>query len=192
MPFAFCQFTVSLPRVFLQEFLLIEVQDPAHAERAIREGRGRMIHGRACRTEKAQANRQSPCQATKVERYSSIIAGLFFIERKYGHAITEPEVLDLLQEFGKIEHCYTPQLPERIALNLNEGVIVQFEMFECGRNAQSVNTSNILQLSEADDSRLCATMNYTRCSLSTISIHQLRAAILRTPMPLELILLGTK
>ncbi|KAJ8058451.1 hypothetical protein OCU04_012639 [Sclerotinia nivalis] len=102
MPFAFCQYTKQ-----------------EHAERAIKEGRGRLIKGRPCRCEKAKAHR------------------LFFIERKYGPVVTPGEVRDLLQRFGKIELCYTASHVERTALNLNEGVIVQFEMYDEGQDAQS-------------------------------------------------------
>ncbi|KAI9641076.1 hypothetical protein NHQ30_010504 [Ciborinia camelliae] len=102
MPFAFCQYTKQ-----------------EHAERAIMEGRGRLIKGRPCRCEKAKAHR------------------LFFVERKYGAVVTPGEVRDLLARFGKIELCYTASHVERTALNLNEGVIVQFEMYDEGQNAQS-------------------------------------------------------
>ncbi|KAF7913933.1 uncharacterized protein EAF01_000339 [Botrytis porri] len=102
MPFAFCQYTKQ-----------------EHAEKAIKEGRGRLIKGRPCRCEKAKAHR------------------LFFIERKYGPVVTPSEARDLLQRFGKIELCYTASHVERTALNLNEGVIVQFEMYDEGQDAQS-------------------------------------------------------
>ncbi|ESZ90545.1 hypothetical protein SBOR_9068 [Sclerotinia borealis F-4128] len=102
MPFAFCQYTKQ-----------------EHAERAIKEGRGRLIKGRPCRCEKAKAHR------------------LFFIERKYGPVVTPGEVRGLLERFGKIELCYTASHVERTALNLNEGVIVQFEMYDEGQDAQS-------------------------------------------------------
>ncbi|KAA8576051.1 hypothetical protein EYC84_006214 [Monilinia fructicola] len=102
MPFAFCQYTKQ-----------------EHAERAIKEGRGRLIKGRPCRCEKAKAHR------------------LFFVERKYGPVVTPGEVRDLLKSFGKIELCYTASHVERTALNLNEGVIVQFEMYDEGQDAQA-------------------------------------------------------
>ncbi|TAQ88197.1 hypothetical protein B7494_g3501 [Chlorociboria aeruginascens] len=102
MPFAFCQYTRE-----------------GHAERAIREGRGRLIKGRPCRCEKAKAHR------------------LFFIERKYGPVLTSDEARNLLKKFGKIELCYTASHVERTALNLNEGVIVQFEMYDEGQDAHS-------------------------------------------------------
>ncbi|RAL68355.1 hypothetical protein DID88_007086 [Monilinia fructigena] len=78
MPFAFCQYTKQ-----------------EHAERAIKEGRGRLIKGRPCRCEKAKAHR------------------LFFVERKYGPVVTPGEARDLLKSFGKIELCYTASHVER-------------------------------------------------------------------------------
>lgn len=100
MPFAFCQYT-----------------DPEHAERAIREGRGRLIKGRPCRCEKAKAHR------------------LFFVERKYGPTITPEEVRKILEPFGNITTCYSASNVERTALNLNEGVICEFEMYDEGQAA---------------------------------------------------------
>jgi hypothetical protein len=59
MPFAFCQYTVSFWQQNFQEHLLICQQKEEHAERAIKEGKGRLIKGRPCRCEKAKAHRKS-------------------------------------------------------------------------------------------------------------------------------------
>lgn len=61
MPFAFCQYRVShLCEKPFAALVLIILQTPAEAERAIREGRGRLINGRPCRCEKAKAHRKLP------------------------------------------------------------------------------------------------------------------------------------
>ena len=57
MPFAFCQYQVSHFHWFFGQILII-YQFPEEAERAIREGRGRLIKGRPCRCEKAKAHRK--------------------------------------------------------------------------------------------------------------------------------------
>ncbi|KAH6714345.1 hypothetical protein BKA61DRAFT_673641 [Leptodontidium sp. MPI-SDFR-AT-0119] len=101
MPFAFCQYT-----------------NDADAERAIKEGRGRLVKGRPCRCEKAKAHR------------------LFFFERKYGPVVTPSEVQQLLRSFGRISFCRHINDVERAAYNLNEGVMVQFEMYDEGQAAQ--------------------------------------------------------
>ncbi|KAH7386150.1 hypothetical protein BKA64DRAFT_725872 [Cadophora sp. MPI-SDFR-AT-0126] len=100
MPFAFCQYT-----------------NDSDAERAIKEGRGRLIKGRPCRCEKAKAHR------------------LFFFERKYGPVVTPSEVQELLRNFGRISFCRNVNQVERAAYNLNEGVMVQFEMYDEGQVA---------------------------------------------------------
>ncbi|TVY53183.1 Multicopy suppressor of sporulation protein msa1 [Lachnellula cervina] len=107
MPFAFCQYTSLL-----------------HAERAIREGRGRLINGRPCRTEKAKAHR------------------LFFVERKYGPIVTPEEVRKMMFRYGTITSCYTASNVERAALNLNEGVIIEFEMYDEGQDAFNAYRAN--------------------------------------------------
>ncbi|KAI6709634.1 hypothetical protein JHW43_007817 [Diplocarpon mali] len=100
MPFAFCQYT-----------------NDDDAERAIKDGRGRLIKGRPCRCEKAKAHR------------------LFFFERKYGTVVTPSEVEKLLRCFGRIVFCRPASEPERATYNLNEGVMVQFEMYDEGQAA---------------------------------------------------------
>jgi hypothetical protein len=70
-------------------------------------------------------------------------SGLFLIERKFGAVITPEEARELLQSYGTIELCYTASHVERTALNLNEGVIIQFEMYDEGQNAYSVGCSTI-------------------------------------------------
>ncbi|XMA14794.1 hypothetical protein WAI453_007585 [Rhynchosporium graminicola] len=101
MPFAFCQYT-----------------NDADAERAIKEGRGRLIKGRPCRCEKAKAHR------------------LFFFERKYGEDITPSEVMNLLRPFGRISFCRRITDLERACYDINGGVLVQFEMYDEGQAAQ--------------------------------------------------------
>jgi len=150
MPFAFCQYT-----------------NGEDAERAIREGRGRLVRGRPCRCEKAKAHRKyssHPISTSKI-RFDSVIAiaesfqsqggpsnsglacfgfadklGLFIIERKGGDAITPTEARLVLRSFGKIDRCYVASDLERATFNLGEAVIVQFEMYDNGQNAQSVSS----------------------------------------------------
>ena len=129
MPFAFCQYT--------------RAEDAA---RAITEGRGRSIKGRPCRTEKAKAHRKLTlsCHNTRdgmltlQEFFADQKPGLFFIERKYGNAIHPAEARELLGVFGTIDFCRIPSDVERTTLNLNDGVIVEFEMYDQGQLAVQV------------------------------------------------------
>ncbi|KAE8440775.1 hypothetical protein EG329_006592 [Mollisiaceae sp. DMI_Dod_QoI] len=98
-------------------FAFCQYTNDHDATRAIKEGRGRTIKGRPCRCEKAKAHR------------------LFFFERKYGAAITPQEVEDLLRGFGRINYCRPVSLIERATHNLDEGVIVQFELYDEGQAA---------------------------------------------------------
>jgi RNA recognition motif-containing protein len=139
MPFAFCQYTVSsLP---ISSFQSDHLQDVAHAERAIREGRGRLINGRPCRTEKAKAHRELSSIFNEPVPIAEASRGLFFVERKYGPVVTPEEVRKMMYHFGTITQCYTASGVERAALNLNEGVIVEFEMYDEGQAAFAVSTS---------------------------------------------------
>ena len=73
MPFAFCQYTVSRSESFLIKLSLtgFVFKKPEHADRAIKEGRGRLIKGRPCRCEKAKAHRCIPL-SHKEERAANI------------------------------------------------------------------------------------------------------------------------
>ena len=66
--------------------------------------------------------------------------GLFFVERKFGATVTPDDVRNLLEPYGAIDFCYTTSHVERAALNLNEGVIVQFQLYDDGQTAQSVSS----------------------------------------------------
>lgn len=109
-----------------------------------------MIKGRPCRCEKAKAHRKLPFLYVSQKTDSSL--GLFFVERKFGPVCTPTEVRSLLQPYGNIEFCYTASHVERTALNLGEGVIVQFQLYDDGQNAQSVSSSISSFLLQADAS----------------------------------------
>ena len=98
-----------------------------------------MIKGRPCRCEKAKAHRSIP-SLSNGERHANSPSGLFFVERKFGPVVTPEEVRDLLEPYGSIDFCYTASVVERSALNLNEGVIMQFQLYDDGQNAQSVSS----------------------------------------------------
>ncbi|KAI0995772.1 hypothetical protein K3495_g12408 [Podosphaera aphanis] len=98
-------------------FAFCQYTNDESAELAIKDGRGRLIKGRPCRCEKAKAHR------------------LFFFERKYGAAITPDEVENLLRSFGKLTECRPATPLEMATNNLGEGVVVNFDMFDNGKNA---------------------------------------------------------
>lgn len=98
-------------------FAFCQYTNDRDAENAIRDGRGRHIRGRPCRCEKAKAHR------------------LFYFERQYGPAITPREAMSLLSPFGKIDSVHRANASDRAAYNLNEGVVVQFAMYDEGQAA---------------------------------------------------------
>ena len=114
---------------------MIQRQDDA--ARAIREGRGRLIFGRPCRCEKAKAHRKFVNPLSN-ETFELIFLGLFFIEKTYGPTITVNEVQAMLQPFGRLTLCRSVHPMERSFHNLNDGVIVEFEMYDQGQLAVQV------------------------------------------------------
>jgi len=199
MPFAFCQYT-----------------NGEDADRAIREGRGRLVRGRPCRCEKAKAHRKYfPILSSLPHRpeFDSVNAiaensqnqvpltvglaslgtankvGLFIIERKGGDAITPTEARLVLHEFGKIDRCYLASDLERATFKLGEAVIVQFEMYDNGQNAQSVSPCFLLTLPQTDGTRHFVTTSNTSSWLSlnldlliAQAMHNQLILLLRTTM----------
>ena len=120
MPFAFAQYTKL-----------------EHAERAIREGKGRLINGRPCRTEKAKAHRKLFCPTLEA-RITANCQGLFLLERRYG-TLTLAEARRVLTQYGCLEACYHATSLEQNTLQLPaDGIVAQFELYENGQSAQAV------------------------------------------------------
>lgn len=60
------------------------------------------------------------------------------MERKYGPAVTPDEVAHLLRDFGPLDFIRQANPLELAQMNLNEGVIVQFKMYDDGQSALQV------------------------------------------------------
>ena len=58
MPYAFCQYEVHCREHQVTMVRLTESQTKIEADRAVMAGKGKLIHGRPCRTEIAKAQRQ--------------------------------------------------------------------------------------------------------------------------------------
>lgn len=65
-------------------------------------------------------------------------SGLFYFERQYGPAITPREAMSLLRPFGRIDSAHRANASDRAAYNLNEGVVVQFALYDEGQAALQV------------------------------------------------------
>ncbi|KAI9784739.1 MAG: hypothetical protein M1816_000742 [Peltula sp. TS41687] len=102
MPYAFCQY----------------VRDE-DAQRAIAQGRGKDIKGRACRTEPARVNRS------------------VYLSRLSGAKVSENEARELLSQYGEIDHCWFCTETERQMYQLPEGIWVKFGYFQDSRDALS-------------------------------------------------------
>lgn len=165
------------------------LQNLHNAERAIREGRGRLINGRPCRTEKAKAHREFNSISHQQATVTEFLRGIFFVERKYGPIITPEEVREMMSPYGTITSCYTVSSVERTALNLNEGVIVEFEMYDEGQTASSVrNCPASLDAFKAKPPRRSKTMTLSSARQSKAwPVHPVRAQ--RIEFTLSVILL---
>lgn len=74
-----------------------------------------------------------------LNRYSNYyLPGLFFFGRKHGTAITPDEVEILLRSFGRLTECRPATHLEKATNNIGEGVVVNFDLFENGKNACQV------------------------------------------------------
>ncbi|CAJ2503918.1 Uu.00g113120.m01.CDS01 [Anthostomella pinea] len=99
MPFAFCQFTRK-----------------EHADVAEKQGKGMLIEGRACRTEKVKANRA------------------FVVFSVAGLDVDVEQAQYELVQFGAIAKCQRLEEEYAVAMNLHGAVMVEFEKFDPGRD----------------------------------------------------------
>lgn len=117
-------------------------QNDNDAAKAILYGKGRLIHGRPCRTEKAKARREFffPL-GTRSSSSNPACTGTFYISRRYSPRLTEDEARAFLEKFGEIERLWEPERHEIAQLDLDEeGFFVQFTFFESGREALAVSS----------------------------------------------------
>lgn len=111
-----------------------------------------MIQGRPCRCEKARAHRNLSLSYNK-NHNADCLSGIFYVERKSGPTATAGEVRQLLEIYGRLDFCYTATALERTAFNVNEGVIVQFSLYDDGQNAFAVSHSKLNSSFNADSSQ---------------------------------------
>ena len=71
---------------------------------------------------------------------ANFFQGLFFVERKVGSPITPEEVVQLLRGFGPLDLVRPANAVELAQLDLNEGVMVQFQMYDDGQAALQVSS----------------------------------------------------
>ncbi|KAL8741398.1 MAG: hypothetical protein Q9190_005989 [Brigantiaea leucoxantha] len=103
MPFAFCQY-----------------ENVSDAQRAITLGRGRLVDGRACRTEIAKVNRS------------------LYLSRITGGYISAAEARQALARFGALEKVWYCSQTDKEMFRLPEGVWVMFAFFQDCRDAHAV------------------------------------------------------
>ncbi|MCJ1298177.1 hypothetical protein MMC08_000966 [Hypocenomyce scalaris] len=103
MPFAFCQY-----------------EHVADSQNAIDLGRGILIDGRPCRTERAKVNRS------------------LYLSRVRGGPISEREAHSILRPYGAIEKTWVTTPTDREMFRLPEGIWVTFAFFQDCRDAQAV------------------------------------------------------
>ncbi|KHJ30582.1 putative rna recognition domain-containing protein [Erysiphe necator] len=153
-------------------FAFCQYTNDENAELAIKDGRGRLIKGRPCRCEKAKAHR------------------LFFFERKNGITVTPDEVRNLLRNFGKLTECRPATHLEMVTNNLGEGVVVNFDMFESGKNACQAfrnhaiyNMISLFHLGTSQDDRRPTDLTHRSC-LDTYEVD--RRSIFVGNLPTEI------
>jgi hypothetical protein len=64
--------------------------------------------------------------------------GFYVIRRKNPPAITAEEARRVLEKYGKIRSCQSASPYERLALLVNDAVLVSFQMYDMGQAAMQV------------------------------------------------------
>lgn len=96
------------------------------------------MYQRSLRCEKAKAHRERLPPHYSFPSHTYFWIGLFFFERKYGPAIGPQEVKQMLRQYGTVTMCRSVNPLEQAQYDLNEGVVVQFELYEHGQLALQV------------------------------------------------------
>ncbi|ORY67692.1 uncharacterized protein BCR38DRAFT_510975, partial [Pseudomassariella vexata] len=108
MPFAFCQYT-----------------NDEDARVAMTQGKGTVIHGRACRTEMTRVN-------------SNIQSGAYIIYNCNGGNLSVEEARKVLESFGPLSKCGPLDTQMQGAMSLGKSVLIEFTTFDPSRDIQAV------------------------------------------------------
>ncbi len=113
------------------------MKNVADADQAVHQGRGRLIDGRPCRTERAKVNRE--CHPRRSSIFAnSCFPGSLFLSKISGGPITEDEARRVLEPYGAIEKLWYNTQTDKEMFRLPEGIWVMFAYFQDCRDAQAV------------------------------------------------------
>ena len=141
MPFAFCQYEVG-DQCCLEGVGTDKSKHVSDSERAITLGRGLLVDGRPCRTERAKVNRKQ----TQYSELSLAIdlrhqqAGSLYLSKVTGGSITEDEARHVLTPYGAIEKVWYCTPTDKEMFRLPEGIWAMFAFFQDCRDAQAVSS----------------------------------------------------
>ena len=125
----------SSPSIFLDSPLLY--QNVADSERAIEQGRGIVIDGRQCRTERAKAHRKIP-NLKPLYQNLQLRTGSLYLSRITGGLITEQEAYEILKDFGPLEKVWIASPTDKEMYRLPDGIWIMWSYFQGARDAQNV------------------------------------------------------
>ena len=117
------------------------MQHVSDSERAIENGRGLVIDGRACRTERARVNRREPINQHGKSPIANIVVfyqGSLYLSRISGGPISETEARQVLSKYGALERVWYCTPTDKEMYRLPDGIWVMFAFFQDCRDAQSV------------------------------------------------------
>lgn len=115
-------------------------QTEQEALTAIAQGKGKLIHGRPCRTERAKVPRKLYTALIKC-RLSLTQAGTFYVCRRDGSILLIEEGEAALARHGvAVAHSWYPDEQTKLLHNLTGGFFVQLKFYDDGRQAQQVRT----------------------------------------------------
>jgi RNA recognition motif-containing protein len=112
----------------------MSVQNVAESEIAIIQGRGQLVDGRPCRTERAKVN---------LFTNFGVLLGSLYLSRTTGGPIREGEARYLLRNCGALEKVWYASDTDLEMFRLPEGIWVMFAYFQDCRDAHAVGQINL-------------------------------------------------
>lgn len=103
---------------------------------AVEEGKGIVIFGRACRTEKAKAN--CMCSSQYNPAFSNQTAAVFIVYKASGGSISEEDAFRLLDPLGEISNIELLEEELRQEMRLPPAAVVYFKMYDSRRDVLKV------------------------------------------------------
>lgn len=104
------------------------------------EGRGAVIHGRACRTEMVKANRKD--SYLDFQGWRSLSAGTYILYNHHGADVSVEQARKALEPYGSLSKCEPLHAQLQEAMGIGKSVLFEYPKFDPNRDIQNVSNES--------------------------------------------------